>query len=78
MTFGKLILGNPSKAKLLNAMEVPAPVLPPIATVWTPNSLWLMWLELTDDSVFEFETTEPTFELCGVPISLIFEVYLIL
>ena len=69
---------EPRVARLLNPILVPAPVLPPIVTCWLPNSLWLLWLESTDEVVVEVVTVEPEFELCDPPISLIFELYLIL
>ena len=39
--------------RLLKLIEVPAPALPPILTSWLPNSLWLLWLELTELVVVE-------------------------
>ena len=58
-------------ARLLNIIGVPAPVLPPIETCGSIKASPIPRLD-------ENATVEPKFELFGVPISLIFEVYLIL
>ena len=68
-------------ARLLNIIGVPAPKSPTIETCWLPKEFSFVQHGLFNSLGSQFLMTvrqTPEFELCGVPISLIFEVYLIL
>ena len=69
---GVKVLGScPRSARLEKEIDVPAPVLPPIPTCWLPNSLWLVWPELTLEVVVEVVTLLPVLLEDPPPISFI-------